>query len=395
MPLSDALSRHLAEVADSTFAEARMLPIEMYRSDDVLSEEHRLVLGPGWHCLARTADLPGIGDHLVGELPHQHDNGAVGSRSVLVARGDDGMLRAFDNVCVHRGAPLVASCGNETRFTCPYHAWVYRLDGQLVAAPYMHHTAGFSPADHRLGELAVEVWEGFVFVNALPDPTPLAPSLEGLRDVVGRFRMEDYVPVHRQVDVWATNWKLLVENFMDTYHVFKVHRATFGSSSDSPTNSTMYPGTDAWAHHVALDRDDMVGPDDARLEGDWRRSVVLAAVFPTHVMQLQPDYLWYLQISPIGTDRVRIRWDVSIAPEVLAAQPDRDAYVASILDLLCTVNAEDQPIVERIRRSANGPQFSCGPFSEYERNVYDFDRFIAGRLASGQGESTPATSTGE
>jgi phenylpropionate dioxygenase-like ring-hydroxylating dioxygenase large terminal subunit len=170
---------------------------------------------------------------------------------------------------------------------------------------------------------------------------------------------------------------------MDTYHVFKVHRATFGPTSDSPLNTTMYPGTGAWAHHVALDRDETAHPSNTHLDGDWRRAVVLAAVFPTHVMQLQPDYLWYLQISPIGTDRARIRWDVSIAPDVLAAAPDRDAYVASILALLNTVNNEDQPVVESIRRTVDGPQFDRGPFSEYERNVYDFDRYIAGRLTHG------------
>ena len=108
--------------------------------------------------------------------------------------------------------------------------------------------------------------------------------------------------------------------------------------------------------------------------------VVLAAVFPTHVMQLQPDWLWYLQISPLGTDRVRIRWDVSVAPTVLAAQDDRDAYVRDLLDLLNAVNAEDQPIIEGVRRSADGDQFPRGPLSYLERNVFDFDRYVARRL---------------
>jgi phenylpropionate dioxygenase-like ring-hydroxylating dioxygenase large terminal subunit len=359
-----------------------MLPLDVYRSPDVLVAEHREVLAPAWHCLCRTADLPRRGDHLVGEIPHLHADGSVATRSVLVVRGDDDTIRAFDNVCVHRGSPLVADCGNEARFTCPYHAWVYRLDGQLVGAPHMQRgDQPFDPTPHRLGSLATEVWEGFVFVNGSDDPSPLAPDLIGLTDVVGRFAMADYVPVHRQVDVWATNWKLLVENFMDTYHVFKVHRATFGANSDSPLNTTMYPGTDAFAHHVALDRDEMAHPTNTTLSGDWRRAVVLAAIFPTHVVQLQPDYLWSLQISPLGTTHVRIRWDVAIAPDVLAAQGNPAEYVRGVVDLLTRVNAEDQPVVESIRRAAAGPQFERGPFSDYERNVYDFDRHIARRLA--------------
>jgi choline monooxygenase len=381
MSLSDSLRGALSAAATASFEDARMLPLEMYRSPDVLHAEHERVLAGAWHCLGRTKDIPNAGDHFVGELPHHHSDGTDGHRGVLVVRGDDDVVRAFDNVCVHRGAPLVAGCGNEARFTCPYHAWVYRLDGQLIGAPHMSRgVMPFDPTPHRLGELRVEVWEGFVFVTAHADATPLAPVLQGLTEVVGRFHMAEYVPVHQQVDVWATNWKLLVENFMDTYHVFKVHRATFGPTSDSPLNTTMYPGTDAWAHHVALDRDEMAHPSNTDLHDDWRRAVVLAAVFPTHVMQLQPDYLWYLQISPMGTDRVRIRWDVSVAPDVLAAQADGAAYVEGLLALLTAVNGEDQPVVESIRRAADGPQFERGPFSEYEQNVYDFDRHIARRL---------------
>ena len=388
MSLSEPLRAAFAAAARASFDDARMLPLDAYRSPVVLQAEHERILAPAWHCVARTADVPNVGDHIVGEIPHRHPDGSDGQRSVLVVRGDDGVVRAFDNVCVHRGAPLVggttrvAGCGNEARFTCPYHAWVYRLDGQLVGAPYMQRTdTPFDPSAHRLGELRTEVWEGFVYVTGNPDADPVGPSLAGLTDVVGRFHMVDYVPVHQQVDVWSTNWKLLVENFMDTYHVFKVHRATFGPTSNSPLNTTMYPGTDAWAHHVALDRDEMAHPDNTALQGEWRRAVVLAAVFPTHVMQLQPDYLWYLQISPLGTHQVRIRWDVSVAPGVLAAQPDRDRYVAELVSLLTAVNGEDQPVVESIRRAADGPQFERGPFSEYEQNVYDFDRYIADRLS--------------
>ena len=376
--LPDHLQRELAAVATGSFADARMLPLEVYRSEAVLAAEHERILHPAWHCLGRTADVPKAGDHFVGELPHQHADGTFGSRQVLVVRGDDDVIRAFDNVCIHRGAPLATGCGNEARFTCPYHAWTFRLDGQLIGAPYLPEIV---PSEHRLGALALAEWEGFLFVSANPAPTPLQPSLAGLSDVVARFRMDRYVPVHQEIEIWATNWKLLVENFMDSYHVFKVHRATFGVGSTSPLNTTMHPGTDAWAHHVALDPDEMAAADNTDLVGDWRRAVVLAAVFPTHVMQLQPDYLWYLQISPLGTDQVRIRWDVSVAPDVLSAQTDPDAYVRGILQLLRAVNGEDHPVVESVRRAADGPQFARAPLSKYEQNVVDFDRFVARRLA--------------
>ncbi len=98
--------------------------------------------------------------------------------------------------------------------------------------------------------------------------------------------------------------------------------------------------------------------------------------------ELQGNWLWYLQITPLGTDRCRIRWDVSVAPEMLAAQLHSPAHVASILELLNAVNAEDQPIVEGLRRTVESPQFPRAPLSYLERNVYDFDRYVAMCLAN-------------
>jgi choline monooxygenase len=374
----------LDSYGDLAFEQATMLPLAAYTAADVLAAERSAVFAGAWTCVGRTADLSQCGDYLTAELPARQSGD---HRSVIVVRNDDGDLAAFDNVCVHRGSPLLEGRGHTSRITCPYHAWVYRLDGQLIGAPYMNHTIGtdgapFRPSDFQLVPIRLEVWEGFIFATHDSSAEPLASRLDGLTEIVGRYNIAAYVPVHRQVDEWATNWKLLVENFMDAYHVFKVHKASFGKDGDSTLDTTMHPGTDDWAHHVVVHEsgDDIAHPDNSSLSGGWRKTIVLAAVFPTHVMQLQPDWLWYLQISPLGTDRVRIRWDVSVAPEVLAAQADPKAYVASILSLLNQVNAEDRPVVEGVRRRADGPQFPRGPLSYLERNVYDFDRYISRQL---------------
>ncbi|MEQ1873864.1 MAG: aromatic ring-hydroxylating dioxygenase subunit alpha [Ilumatobacteraceae bacterium] len=374
----------LAEHARLPFEEARMLPSAAYTSTDVLAREHERVFANEWICVGRTADLPAGGDYLTATIP------SVGGeqRSIIVLRSDDGTIGAFDNICVHRGSPLLQGCGNETRITCPYHAWVYRLDGQLIGAPYMNRTVdsngrAFNAADHRLTSLRLEEWEGFLFVTQNPDAADLCSRLAGLTEVVGRYQMAGYVPVFRQVDVWNTNWKLLYENFMDAYHVFKVHKNSFSKDGDNTLDTTMHPGNDHFAHHVVVHDGDaksgVAHPDNTSLDGDWRRTIVLGAAFPTHVMQLQPDWLWYLQLSPVGVDRVRIRWDVSVAPEVLADQADPDTYVAELLELLNLVNSEDQPIVEGVFRALQ-PSMTRGPLSYLERNVYDFDRYISRAL---------------
>ncbi len=382
------LMRRLAEHAGLSFDRAVLLPPEAYTSAEMLDAERTHLFAHEWLCAGRTADLVNAGDYLTvdvpaGQLGAEHD-------SVIIVRDEQGELGAFANVCAHRCATLLLGCGTAARITCPYHAWVYRLDGQLVAAPYMHRTVDadgrpFNTSDHHLQRLLLEVWEGFVYVNADPAALPLGPRLEGLSAVVGRYRMAGYVPVACGVDEWNTNWKCLAENFMDAYHVFKVHRSTFATDGDSTANTTVYPGTDAYAYHLAVDdpasSHGIAHADNVVLDGTWRRTTALAAVFPSHVMQIQADWLWYLALSPVGTDRVRIRWDVSVAPEQLAAQPDPRGYVAEVLGLLERVNAEDRPVVEGVHRGLRNGNAQRGPFSYLERNVYDFDRYVAQRVS--------------
>lgn len=382
----DSIWSALAEHAQLPFEAARMLPSTAYTSTEVLAREHERIFASQWICVGRTADLPATGDYLTALVPTADG----GQRSLIVLRGDDGSIAAFDNVCVHRGSPLLHGCGNEARITCPYHAWVYRLDGQLIGAPYMNRTVdsggtAFNPSEHRLTSVRLEEWEGFLFVNQSADAADLHAQLAGLTAVVGRYQMAGYVPVFRQVDVWDTNWKLLYENFMDAYHVFKVHKNSFAKDGDNTLDTTMHAGNAHHAHHVVIHHADagsgVAHPSNTSLTDDWRRTIVLGAAFPSHVMQLQPDWLWYLQLSPLGAGRVRIRWDVSVAPEVLADQADPTAYIADLLDLLNQVNAEDRPIVEGVFRSIH-PTMARGPLSYLERNVYDFDRYIAAALTS-------------
>ncbi len=389
MSLLDELHEH----GQRPFGSARMLPVESYTSLELLDAELRELFARDWLCVGRAADITEPGDYITAEVPWL--DGAP--RSLIVLRSRDGEVRAFDNVCVHRGAQLLEGCGNEARITCPYHAWVYRLDGSLVGAPHMSQAderdgVAFDPAQHRLGAIRMEIWEGFIFVNQDDEASPLAPNLAGLHDVVARYAMADYVPVHEQIDVWDTNWKLLVENFMDAYHIFKVHQASFGASGDTTGDTEVYPGTDHWAHHRVVE---LGGPDHAhasndRLMGPWRRTVVLGAVFPGFVVQLQPDWMWFLRITPLDTGRVRIAWQVSVAPDVLGGQTDRAAYLAELMELLHLVNSEDQPIVEGIRRSVHRPQFERGPMTSLERNVYDFDRYVSRRLGRADASSPHA-----
>ena len=146
----------------------------------------------------------------------------------------------------------------------------------------------------------------------------------------------------------------------------------------------MHRGGEGYTYHVAVDDADssygVAHHDNAELDGTWRHSTVLAAMYPTHVLQLQPDWLWYLVLSPVGVGRVHIRWSVAVAPEVWSAEPRREELLAGILDLIATVNAEDRPVIEGVWNALHHRDAARGPFSYLERNVYDIDRYVAARL---------------
>jgi choline monooxygenase len=380
----------LRRQADLPFEHGRMLPATAYTSAEVADAERRAIFSSSWTCVARSADIEQVGSWVTAEVPGGAGDAGT-HRSLIVLRETAATIVVYENACVHRGSTLLDGCGTTARITCPYHAWSYRLDGQLVAAPFMHDSVeadgtAFDPARHALVRVRAEVWQGFVFVSSDPEAAALTPQLAALDNVVSRYHLAGYRPVHQAVEVWDTNWKCLVENFMDAYHVFKVHRNSFGAGGDSTLATTMCPGDGATAHHVVVD--DPAGEwgvahaDNTALVGPWRHSTVLAAVFPTHVMQVQPDWLWYLDVSPLATGRVRIRWDVSVAPDVYAAQRDPAAYVDRLLRLLLMVNSEDRPIVEGVARGLRRVGVAGAPLSYLERNVYDFDRYVAHRLTT-------------
>jgi len=387
--LGDQLRGQLSQHAALPREHAVALPAAAYTDPAVLQLERERIFASEWVCVGRTADVPNPGDYRTSEVASPHDDSLLG---VVMVRGEHSEVRVFANVCAHRCATLVEGRGNAARFTCPYHAWVFRLDGQCVAAPYMQRSVEpdgrpFDPANHRLQPLATEVWEGFVFASQSPAPAPLAPRVEGLLDVVGRYKMAGYVPVASGTEVWDTNWKCLAENFLDAYHVFKVHRNTFAMESDSTGSTTVYPGGTGYTYHVAVDDPGssfgVAHPDNRTLTGTWRHSTVLAGTYPTHVVQLQPDWLWYLVLSPLGVGQVHIRWSVAVAPEVWSDLDldSRSSYVDRIMALVVAVNGEDRPVIEGVWRAMHHRQAARAPFSYLEQNVFDIDRYIAGLLS--------------
>ena len=183
---------------------------------------------------------------------------------------------------------------------------------------------------------------------------------------------------------WKTNWKMLCENFMEGYHLPVAHKATVGAWF--PVEDTEFT-TAVYDHFTTQtftkDENATYGrahKDNTSLDGRWRYTSVMPTIFPSHMYVLAPDHFWYLSLRPNGVGEVRLPFGVALAPEVAAALADRPAYVDKLVDFFDRVNEEDRVVVESIYRGAGSPLSAAGPLSWLEREIQDFQIYLANRL---------------
>ena len=365
----------LRRTAALDFSDARTAPPSIYHHPDLLSLEEENIFKKEWICVGRTEEIPNVGDYLTYEIIDQ---------PIFVIRQKDKSVAAFANVCAHRCAKLLNGKGSAPRIVCPYHSWTYTLDGQLIGAPFMDETKEFDKSEIRLGSVRLEIWEGFIYVTLNDELESVAERLKGLQKIVGQFRMADYEPVFDGDEIWETNWKCLVENFMDAMHIHQVHRDSFAKDGVAEEQTTCFEGDPYFTWHQidasSTSSRGFAHESNTWLSDEFRSRILLLGLFPNHTIQLQPDMLWYLSIMPQGVGKIRIRWRVSIPREILDNSPDREKHIADVKALLVQVNSEDRPVVEGLFRASASTSARSSRMSHLERNIYEFDRYIARKL---------------
>jgi len=195
---------------------ARTLPGRYYTSPEIFAEEVERIFTRRWVCVGRAAELPDPGDYFLAD---------VAGESVIVLRDQGGTLRAHYNVCRHRGTRLCEERRGRLSETiqCPYHAWTYTLDGQLIGAPHMSEVEGFHKRDYPLRSPALAEWEGFLLINLAPDPEPFAQAFAPLIGRFARFNIANLRSARRiDYDVRA-NWKLIFQNYSECLHCPVIH----------------------------------------------------------------------------------------------------------------------------------------------------------------------------
>ncbi len=364
--------RELAAVS-APLAEARPFPGRAFVDDAVFAFERDELFGRAWSPVARSDEA---------ELPGQWVREDVAGEAILAVRGPDLRLRAFHDVCTHRGASLSggAPCGRAARLACPYHGWTYELDGRLALAPFA--PASLDRAKHGLREVRIEEWRGFVFVNLDPAAPALAELLAETPPWLDEATLRILRRGRRASWVTKANWKLCVENFQESHHFGLVHRAleTLTPSRSARTWAPSDPRSPWLGGTMEIEGGETVSRDGARHDRPRLRAdegsparVYDAMLFPAFLTSLQPDYFLTYRLVPLGAAETRVVFDVFFHPAAFV--PDFDPQ--DVYAFWDRVNAEDRAICEDQQANAASRAFAPSCYATVEEGVHAFDRKVA------------------
>ena len=356
-----------------------MLPVGAYLHEEVLDWE-RTNIFDGWIALGRSEEL---------KRPRQMKSFPAGRNGVLVTRGDDGVLRAFENTCRHRGHELLACDGTAEHraIVCPYHAWSYRLDGSLIGAPGYRDAKNFDPTDYSLLPVELVEWHGWIFANR-GGGGPFEKHVEGLDAVLDRYDAQDLITVETHEYDVAANWKVIVENYQECYHCPSIHPELCAvSPPDSgdnlePQGSWVGGGMDLREGMATMSLD---GHSDGtvmtRLDEVEQRTVMYIAVMPNMLISLHPDYIMTHLLTPISANKTRIRCSWAFPTAAVEKDTFSAAYAVDFWDI---TNRQDWAACESVQRGMMAPGYVPGPLAPAEDGVYDFVQFVAAKYAGAE-----------
>ncbi|MEO0829067.1 MAG: SRPBCC family protein [Pseudomonadota bacterium] len=367
---ADAALGELADCVSVPFEEARGMPPSVYREEDFTALEVSQIFAKDWFCVGRSDMLESPGDYVALSLADS---------PIMVIRGDDGALRAQSNVCLHRMSTLLEPGIGQTRaIVCPYHAWTYNRDGSLRGAPGMGRNEAFSQEKLCLPQLRLVEWQGWIMVSLNPDAQDPSVRLKGAEALVTPYGMVDYKQTFYERHHWKTNWKVLAENFMESYHLPVCHAGTIGGFVDLEEMDCPEGGAGYNFHTILKDPDAPLTnahPSNTTLEGDMRRTTLLLSVYPSLMITLTPGYFWYLSLHPDGPDHVHVIYGGGLSPDYVN-DPKAQEHFAQLKTLLDAVNDEDRGCTERVYRGLCSDLAQAGPLSHLERPNFEFASYI-------------------
>ena len=363
------------------------LPARCYGDPDFFRAEAAGIFHQQWFCVGREDQLPTRGDCL---------HVSVAGESVIVVRGKDEKLRAFYNVCRHRGSRLVqapalpdpampaaVNSGNAgAAVVCPYHAWSYQLDGSLRAAPFVRFDERCPKERFSLVAVALETWGGFIFLNLSEPREPLAAALEGPARRLARYPLAELRRGAQILYDVRANWKAIVENYNECYHCGPVHpelctlvpafRDQGGAGLTWEDGVPLRPG--AWTFTQSGTSDRAPFPGLSEREKTHHKG---EAVLPNLLLSVAAEHVAAFVLWPRGTDATRIACEFLFHPSEIAKPSFDPRDVTEFWDL---VNRQDWRVCEGVQSGMQSRGFRGAYFSPMEDPSLDIRRYLERHL---------------
>jgi phenylpropionate dioxygenase-like ring-hydroxylating dioxygenase large terminal subunit len=363
------------------------LPAWCYDDPDFFRAECDRVFRASWQIVCHESDIPASGNW--------HTLEFIGE-SIVVIRGEDAIIRAFTNVCRHRGSRIVdGNSGCAKKLVCPYHGWAYGLDGKLTGIPQKRDYPELQPGQHGLTPVEVELWLGFVFVRLEGRGPSVAQMMTPYADQVAPYRFEDLRALGRvTLRPRAVNWKNVADNYSDGLHIPIAHPGLtrlFGRSY----------GVEATEHVDRMWGDLVERPSTKLSERAYQRHLPPVAhlpeasqrrwlyfkLWPNVAFDIYPDQVDFMQFLPVSPTETVIR-------EISYVLPDdrREMRVARYLNWRINrdVNAEDTELITRVQQGMASRSFSVGPLGESEVCLRNFCRRMRALIPEARQERRPA-----
>jgi phenylpropionate dioxygenase-like ring-hydroxylating dioxygenase large terminal subunit len=372
----------LAALQNLPRSRARAMSAGYYTSADYLELERQQLFHRQWICVGHEGEVLRPGDYFTTEL--------VGEQ-LLVVRESGGDVRVLSNVCRHRGNVVARNSGHAERFVCGYHGWTYGIDGRLLAAPLIANDEHFDKRACSLRHFPSERWQGFIFVNLDGTAPPLTEALAATEPYIRNYHPADRYFLYGAEETWNTNWKCLLENFMEGYHLSPTHAKTLHAITPTALceklpDGLAFTGYRANFHPTCPER----GPYPPDLTDQERRSDVFYCVYPSFGVGFCPHFTLYMCLRPLTVDTVGIRWGVTGVPS------DPDAPVVKDYVALCKAFCEEDRIqLEWLQKGLKSRYYNPGPLApdNFEGTVWDLLQYMARRL--GYEDRRVAAPTGE
>ena len=315
--------------------------------------------------------------------------------SVVVIRGDDGKVRAFSNVCRHRGSRLLdGSAGCAKVLTCPYHAWSYARDGRLVGVPHRSEYPGLQTDSLGLHPVALENWRGFLFVTLEPGLPKVTEMMAPYEEEVEPYRFEDLRVLGRvTIRPRQLNWKTLCDNYSDHLHIpvghpgltrlfgrnYRIDAEPFADRMQGDLVETQSANPSERAYQRYLPRAD-------HLPQSHQRKWLYYKLFPNIAFDIYPDQVDFMQFLPVSGTETLLR-------EISYALPDdrREMRAARYLNWRINrrVNAEDTELITRVQLGMQSPTYRAGPLGTSEVCLRSFAKKLRKMIPEARLESPP------